>query len=162
VTLLISLVMLTILTLFAAAMIRLSSTNMLIAGNMAVQHSLRDVVQRAIEADLSSTSFYSDAVGGHGCWTGGAHSAVYGATTPNPCFAGANTNGYTVTMTKPICLTQQVAPGNGALVTDAVNGLMETFWEVSATGYDSATGTSVTLTQGARVIVSGNTNCTNS
>lgn len=140
VTLLISLIMLTVLTLFAAAMIRLSSTNMLIAGNMAIQHALRDAVQQAIESDLNATTFYTDAGGGTGWWASSAatHTGTY--------------NGYTVTLNKPVCLKYQPAAGYSALNTNG-NGIEDTYWEVTATGTDTLSGASVTLTQGVKVTV---------
>lgn len=152
ITLLISLIMLTVLTLFASAMIRLSSTNVLIAGNMAVQHSLRDAVQQAIESDLNSTTFYTDAVLGHetagGWWDGTTtHTGTY--------------NGYTVTLNKPVCLKYQPAAGNSALTgsNNNIGGSEDTYWEVTATGTDVLTGTSVSLTQGVKITTpAGNCN----
>ena len=149
VTLLISLIMLTVLTLFASAMIRLSSTNMLIAGNMAVQHALRDAVQQAIETDINSSSFYNDVANGTGCWAGNNTTGVIGTSNPVPCFPNSTTNGYTITLSKPVCLKYQPAAGYSAL--SSATALDDTYWEVSATGTDTLTGATVTLYQGIKI-----------
>lgn len=150
VTLLIALVMLTILTVFVAAMIRLSSTNVLIAGNMAVQRALRDTVQQAIETDLNSTTFYSDAANGTGWWAGSATQHTIGT-------ADGGSNGYTVVVNKPHCLESQAAAGYSAL--SSTTALEDTYWEVTATGTDPTSGASVTLTQGVKITLPTG-NCT--
>ena len=166
VTLLISLIMLTILTLFVSAMIRLSSTNVLIAGNMAIQHALRDAVQQAIETDLNSTAFFTDAANGTGCWDSTATSSAlgtYNTVGTNSCFVNSGTNGYTIRLYKPVCLKWQPAAGYSALQTATGQGnttLADTYWEVSATGTDTLTGATVTLTQGVKTTTSPG-NCNN-
>lgn len=139
VTLLISLIMLTILTLFAAAMIRLSSTNMLIAGNMAIQHALRDSVQQAIETDLNSATFMSDVYNKSNEWANGK-------TTWD-----ASANGYKITLYKPQCLKSEPMPGGSAAFKYNNTNDFLNFWEVTAAGVDMASGASVTLTQGVKI-----------
>ena len=147
VTLLISLIMLTILTLFVSAMIRLSSTNMLIAGNMAIQHALRDSVQQAIETDLNSTTFFSDVANKTGNWPAGTNSIT------------ETINGYTVVLNKPFCLKSQPAAGYSAL--QSQTGLEDSYWMVSATGTDGVSGATVAITQGVKITVPvGNCNNT--
>ena len=147
VTLLISLIMLSMLTVFAVAMIRLSSSSMLIAGNMAVQRQLTDSVQQAIETELNSPNFVNDAVNKTGIWAAG----VTSYSEPS-----AQYNGYTITLTRPTCLTEQQAPGWAA--TEAAITLKDTYWEVTATGTDPLSGASVSLTQGIRITLPAN-NC---
>ena len=150
VTLLISLIMLTMLTVFAAAMIRLSSSNMLIAGNMAVQHALRDTLQQAIETDLNSAGFFNDVVNSTGPWAGGA--TTYAENK-------ASYNNYSITLHIPVCLKAQPAAGYSAL--SSATGLEDTYWEVQADGSDPATGASLSLVQGIKITLPvGNCNGT--
>lgn len=147
VTLLISLIMLVVLTLFAVSMIRLSNTNVLIVGNLQTQRALEAVANQAIETDLNSANFYNDQINGTGCWASSAASAVVGSST---CFSGANTNGYTVTLYKPKCLYTQKSTGYSAISTVAPD---DDFFEVTAVATDPTTGTQATVTvvQGIKV-----------
>ena len=145
VTLLISLIMLVVLTLFAAAMIRLSNTNVVVVGNMQSQRALEAVAQQAIETDLYTASFYFDQINGTGCWASSATSATFGSST---CFSGAGTNGYTVTLNKPKCIYTQKSAGYSAISNVAPD---DDFFEVEATSTDPLTGASVDVVQGVKV-----------
>lgn len=147
VTLLISLIMLLVLTLFAVSMIRLSNTNAMIVGNLQVQQALESAANQAIETDLNSANFYNDQINGTGCWAGGAASAVVGTGS---CFNGASMNGYTVTLYKPKCLYTQKSTGYSAISNVAPD---DDFFEVTAVATDPLTNTQATVTvvQGVKV-----------
>lgn len=155
VTLLISLIMLVILTLFAVSMIRLSNTNVMVVGNLQIQHDLEAVATQAIETDLNSASFYNDAINGTGCWSGGAASATFGQ---GGCFDGADMNGYSVTLYKPQCLYTQKSTGYSAISNVAPD---DDFFEVTAVATDPITNTqaTVTIVQGVKVTLPTG-NCT--
>ncbi|MGE5626308.1 MAG: hypothetical protein ACM3ZT_12255 [Bacillota bacterium] len=136
VTLLISLIMLLVLTLFAVAMIRLSNTNVVVVGNMQSQRALEAVAQQAIETDLNSANFYNDQINGTGPWAGGA-------TTSN-----STINGYTVTLNKPQCLYTQKSAGYSAISNVAPD---DDFFEVEATATDPVTGATTDVVQGVKV-----------
>lgn len=145
VTLLISLIMLVVLTLFATAMIRLSNTNVVVVGNMQAQRALEAVAQQAIETDMNSASFYNDQINGTGCWASGATSATFGSSA---CFNGASTYGYTITLNKPKCVYTQKSAGYSAISNVAPD---DDFFEVEATSTDPVTGASVDVLQGVKV-----------
>lgn len=144
-TLLISLIMLVVLTLFAVAMIRLSNTNVVVVGNMQAQHQLEAVAQQAIETDLNSASYYDDQIAGTGCWAGGATTNTVGSAN---CFNGANTNGYTVTLNKPKCMYTQKSTGYSAISNVAPD---DDFFESEATATDPVTGATTDVVQGVKV-----------
>ena len=147
VTLLISLIMLMVLTLFAVAMIRLSNTNVLVVGNMQTERALEAQAQQAIETDMNSASFYNDQINGTGCWASSATSATVGSVN---CFSGTNTNGYTVTLTKPQCIYTTKSAGYSAISNVAPD---DDYFEVTATAVDPSdtnAGT-VTVVQGVKV-----------
>jgi Tfp pilus assembly protein PilX len=144
-TLVVSLIMLTITTLLALSMMRLSSTNMRVVGNMQTQQALVASAQQAIEGLIGSSSFYNDQINGTGPWAGGQTTYAVAQTI----------NGYTVTLNKPKCLSQVMAQG-----TSAVSGLVpqDTYWEVEAIASDSVSGASADVIQGVKVTLP-NGNC---
>lgn len=145
VTLLISLIMLLVLTLFAVSMIRLSNTDVVVVGNMQSQRALEAVAQQAIETDLNSAAFYNDQINGTGCWASSATSATFGSSS---CFSGASTNGYTVTLDKPKCIYTQKSTGYSAISNVAPD---DDFFEVEATATDPLTGATTDVVQGVKV-----------
>jgi len=145
ITLLISLIMLVILTLFAVAMIRLSNTNVIVVGNMQSQHALEAAAQQAIETELNSASYYNDQIAGTGCWASSATSATFGSST---CFSGATLNGYTVKLYKPKCLYTQKSAGYSAISNVAPD---DDFFESEATATDPVTGATTDVVQGVKV-----------
>lgn len=149
VTLLISLIMLMVLTLFAVAMIRLSNTNVVVVGNMQTQRALESVAQQAIETDMNSASFYNDQINETGCWAGGVANNTVGTAN---CFPTADMNGYTVTLEKPKCVYTQKAAGYSAISNVAPD---DDFFEVSATATDpiDPNNSTATVMQGVRVIL---------
>jgi len=135
-TLLIVLIMLVMITLFAVSMIRLSSTNLKVVGNMQAQRALEASAQQAIENGISTYAFFSDAANNTGQWPGGT------ASVPKAV------NGYSITMYRPACVNSVTAK-NYSLTSNIAPE--DTNWEVSAGSTDSVTGAQVNLSQGVRM-----------
>jgi len=135
-TLLIVLIMLVMITLFVVSMIRLSSTNLKVVGNMQAQRALEASAQQAIENGISTYAFFSDAVNNTGQWPGGTPSAPKAV------------NGYSITMYRPACVNSVTAK-NYSLTSNIAPE--DTNWEVSAGSTDSVTGAQINLSQGVRM-----------
>jgi len=138
ITLLISLIMLVVLTLFATAMIRLSNTNVVVVGNMQSQRLLEAVAQQAIEAELNSASYYNDQIFGKGDW---ANSATE---------ADKYINNYKVKLQRPKCIFTQKALGYAEELNVAPD---EDFFESEAIATDPVTGATTDVVQGVSVIL---------
>lgn len=136
VTLLVVLVMLVMITLFVLSMVRLSSTNLRVIGNMQAQRALESSAQQAIETDISTSSFFEDTATNTGLWTGGVASV------------NLVVNGYTVTVNRPACILSGPATGYSA-----ISGITpeDTNWEVAASSSDSLTGAQMSIVQGVRI-----------
>lgn len=140
-TLLISLIMLVVLTLFAVSGFNLSSINLKIAGNFQEQKRIEAAAQQAIEAVISSPSAFSLAPAaqtvcvngiGAGC-TGGTNVAV---SAPQCNYAVAS-KGYTKQL--------------GALTPE------DTYWEIRAAAADAVSGANAAVVQGVRIrLLAGN------
>ncbi|MBI4291463.1 MAG: hypothetical protein HY661_08300 [Betaproteobacteria bacterium] len=135
-TLLVVLVMLVMITLFVVSMVRLSSTNLKVVGNMQAQRQLEASAQQTVEEKVSTVTFFNDAVGNTGSWPAGTTSIT------------ASVNSYTVTIDRPTCVFSQVAEGYSA--TSAISP-EDNNWEVKATATDPLTGAAVELMQGLKM-----------
>jgi len=135
-TLLIVLIMLVMITLFVVSMIRLSSTNLKVVGNMQAQRALEASAQQAIENSISTYAFFSDAANNTGQWPAGTPSVPKAV------------NGYPITMYRPACVSSKIAT-NYTLTTNIAPE--DTDWEISAGATDSVTGAQVNLSQGVRM-----------
>jgi len=137
-TLLIVLIMLVMITLFVVSMIRLSSTNLKVVGNMQAQRALEASAQQAIENSISTYAFFSDAANNAGQWPAGNNFLL-----PAPVV-----NGYAIQISRPTCVNSAPAQGN----TLKANLIPEdTNWEISASSTDSVTGAQINLSQGVRM-----------
>jgi Tfp pilus assembly protein PilX len=125
-TLLVSLIMLVILTLFVIAAINMSSVNLKIVGNVQTQKKLEADIQQAIEQVLSQGANFS----------------------LTPVQQTVTVNGTAVTIFAPTCKKAVVASGYSA-VTGPVPE--DSNWEVVATHTDAATGAKATLRQGIKI-----------
>ena len=136
VTLLVVLVMLVMITLFVLSMVRLSSTNLKVIGNMQAQRALESSAQQAIETDISASSFFEDTATNTGLWTGGVASV------------NVVVNGYTVMVNRPACIYSAPATGYSA-----ISGISpeDTNWEVGASSSDSLTGAQMSIVQGVKI-----------
>lgn len=137
-TLLVSLIMLVVLTLFAVAGFNLSSVNLKIAGNFQMQKTMEAAAQEAIEQVLSSSAYFG---GGSQTFTVGTYNVTVtgpaGGTTGPKCNYSVTAKGYT----KKI----------GELTPE------DTDWELKAFVSDATSGARATIVQGVRLrLLSGN------
>lgn len=139
-TLLISLIMLVILTLFAVSAINLSSVNLKIVGNMQAQKQMEAAGDQAIQQVIGSVTFFNDAINNTGDWPAGT-TQITVPVNPGPDVVN-------VTLARPNCVDSAVAPGYSAL--SAVSP-EDNIYEVQATATDPVTNASVTVVQGIKI-----------
>lgn len=125
-TLLVSLIMLVVLTLFAVAGFNLSSVNLKISGNFQQQRLIEGSVQQAIEQVISAATAFTVPV---------AQTIVV--------------NGISVAVTIPVCYHSAVA--NGYEINLPAAAPEDDVWELRGSGADALTGAQAVLTQGVRV-----------
>ena len=141
-TLLVTLIMLVVLTLFAVTAFNLSSVNLKIVGNFQQQKETDATVQQALAQVLSTVAaFESPAV---------INLCIPGGTTP-PCAASQ----HNVTVDRPRCNYTTAARGYtkvlGQLTPEDTN------WDVRASYTDTATNAKAAIVQGVSVrMLSGN------
>ena len=141
-TLLVTLIMLVVLTLFAVTAFNLSSVNLKIVGNFQQQKEADATVQQALAQVLSTISaFESPAV---------INLCIPGGTTP-PCAASQ----HNVTIDRPRCNYTTAARGYtkvlGQLTPEDTN------WDVRASYTDTVTNAKAAIVQGVSVrMLSGN------
>ena len=128
-TLIVTLIILVMMTLFGVASSQLASTNLRIAGNVQGKKIAEAAAQQAIETVLSSQSYFTSLV---------AHSfSIAGLTVetaPPSCLALATVGGYFMTSSTQTSM----APVN-------------TRWDVKAATSDPVTGAAVVMHQGVAV-----------
>jgi Tfp pilus assembly protein PilX len=141
-TLLVTLIMLVVLTLFAVTAFNLSSVNLKIVGNFQQQKETDATVQQALAQVLSTiAAFESPAV---------INLCIPGGTTP-PCAASQ----HNVTIDRPRCNYTTAARGYtkvlGQLTPEDTN------WDVRASYTDTVTNAKAAIVQGVSVrMLSGN------
>jgi Tfp pilus assembly protein PilX len=125
-TLLVSLIMLVVLTLFVVSAIGMSNVNLKIVGNAQSQRTLENNAQQAIEQLLSTGS----------------------AFTITPSGQTVSVNGTDVTVYAPACAKSVTAPGY-----DLTQGPVpeDNHWEIVANVEDGLTGGEVTVRQGVKI-----------
>lgn len=141
-TLLVTLIMLVVLTLFAVTAFNLSSVNLKIVGNFQSQKEADSTVQQALMFALSGISMFETPAAANVC--------VPGGTTP-PCAA----NQQEVVIDRPRCNYTTAARGYtkrlGELTPEDTN------WDVRASFTDPVTNAKVAMVQGVAVrMLSGN------
>jgi Tfp pilus assembly protein PilX len=134
-TLLVSLIMLVVITMFAVTGINLSSVNLRIVGNAQIQRILESAVQEAIEQEVTNPTLFS-------------MTAV--AMT-------ANINGVDVTVSAPGCKFYTVAEGYTRTHENIAPEF--TYWDFNATATDGLSGANVTINQGVKIPLPAG-NCT--
>ena len=134
-TLLISLIMLVVLTLFAVAGFNLSSVNLRISGNFQSQRGLEAVIQQALNQVLSTSTAFSLTPTAQTICVNGA--------------VGTCAGGYNVSVTTPVCNYFRVASGYGKDVEALAPE--DTDWEIRATATDALTSATARLTQGIAI-----------
>lgn len=131
-TLIVSLIMLVVLTMFAVSAINLSSVNLKIVGNMQAQQAMEMAAQNAIEQQLSSPAYYT---------------TMIAART-------VNASGFNVNLGAATCIRN--VPATGYSATSGISP-EDNDWEIVATVSDPLTGANLTLHQGVRIrMLAGN------
>lgn len=131
-TLIVSLIMLMVLTLFAVSAINLSSINLRIVGNMQAQKNMELVAQDAIERVLNSAAYFG----------------------PTAVAQSFSIQGFDVDVTAPACVRS--VPATGYSATSGISP-EDNDWELIATVEDGLTGAALNLHQGVRIrMLAGN------
>ena len=131
-TLIVSLVMLVVMTLFALSAINLSSMNLKVVGNMQAQRLMEMAAQDAIERMVSSPTYFS----------------------LTPTSQNFTISGLTVSVSAPACVRSSAATGYSA-----TSGISpeDNDWEFIASVTDGLTGAGLSLHQGVRIrMLAGN------
>ena len=137
ITLLVSLVMLVMITLFVVSMIRLSNSNLRVVGNMQSQRTMEANAQQAIEQKISTVTFFNDAVNSTGEFASSSTTAVT-----------VTVNGFDVSVKKPVCVGTQTVEGYDLSDAQAPE---DDVYEIQATASDSVTGAAIEVVQGVRI-----------
>ena len=132
-TLLISLIMLVVLTLFAVAGFNLSSVNLKISGNFQQQRFVEASVMQAIEQVVSDKALFYSPLGQTIVVNGISVTVAAAGGYHNPVTDGYESN------TDP--------------ATGSPNGPQDTVWEVQGNGTDPLTGARAAVTQGLQVVM---------
>ena len=154
-TLIITLIMLIVITLFVVSMVRLNSTNTAIISNMRAQKSVESEAQQQIEIAVNQYTFFSDVINGSGSWSSSSTTYLTAAdlwTGYKP--TGATSGGAPamqstdVKIYRPQCTYFQTATGYSALSGVAPQ---DTFWDMQVIANDSSTGASAEIHQGIQI-----------
>jgi hypothetical protein len=132
-TLLVTLVMLVVITLLGIAAIRMSSSSLLIVGNMQAKRYVEDWGLQAIEQVLNSIAPFN------------SPAAPVQVTKPD---GSALPAGVEITVSDRTCLFAAPAAGYSAVFSLAPE---DNVWEFQVTVNDSFTGARSTMVQGARI-----------
>lgn len=140
VTLIITLVMLVMLTLFALSAIRLANINLRIVGNYQWQKEMEVLVDSAIEQMASAATNFEGAPADRDICRDGRLAATGACTLTNPKVG---------TVGAPRCQSSRIAPGYtkkaGEIPPD------DNAWVITATAEDAWSGARVTITRGLTV-----------
>jgi len=139
-TLVVSLIMLVVITLFVLSAIRLSTANLRTVGNMQTRSEAAAASQRVIEDLMSSTAAFT------------APAAVAPSVTVN-----VNKTDYTVAVATPVCVKTEPVTGNSYDNTGLA--LQDTYWDLQTTATNDKSGASVTTHQGVKVRLNASATC---
>ncbi len=140
ITLLVTLIMLVVLTLFAVTAFNLSNVNLKIVGNFQQLKSIESVVQQGIEQLMSTVSIFNSPAAADLCVNG---------------TGGGCTGGYLVHIDKPKCNYTTTAKGYTKKIGELTP--QDTNWDVRASYTDSFSKASVVIVQGVAVrMLAGN------
>lgn len=142
VTLIITLVMLVMLTLFAVSAIRLANVNLRIVGNYQWQKEMESLTDSAIEQVASAAANFGLTPADQDiCKDGRVVATGSCSLLLNPKIGS---------LRAPRCLSSQVATGYTGNIDDPLTP-MDNSWEITATATDSWSGAKVTITRGFSV-----------
>jgi Tfp pilus assembly protein PilX len=125
-TLLVSLIMLVVITMFAVTGINLTSVNLRIVGNAQILRKLEAAVQEAIEQEITNPAAFSAAA----------------------VLMTATIDGFNVTVSVPGCKFYTVAAGYSRTQDIAPEF---TYWDFQADATDALSGAKATIHQGAKL-----------
>ncbi len=153
-TLLVSLIMLMVITLFVISMVRLSSSNIAAVANMQSQKVVETEAQQAVEIAVGKFNFFDDVISNSGAganaWASNATTISYATLWTNykPTGAGTTapaTQSSAITISRPQCVYYEPSTGYSALSGVAPQ---DTYWDVQVVATDSFTGASTEMHQG--------------
>lgn len=151
-TLMVVLVMLIMVTLFVVSMVRLSTTNAVIVGNMQAQKLVETEAVQATEVALNNYDFFNDALNNQDAWASNATSISYATLWSNYKPTGATsttpTTTSTITVARPQCL--YAAPSSGYSALSNVSP-QDTNWDFQVNATDSISGATVEMHQGVKM-----------
>jgi Tfp pilus assembly protein PilX len=145
-TLVISLVMLVILTLFVVSGIRIANINLRITGNYQWQKAMEALTDQAIEQVVTTSSSFDDSAVQAGTATDKVVCADGTVGASGVCTV---TNSQVGTVQTPRCLSTKVATGYSKKI-DALSP-DDNDWLIKATATDSVSGAKVTIYRGVTV-----------
>ena len=129
-TLIVSLVMLIMLTMFAISTMNLSNSNLKVVGNQQALRAVEAAAQQALERVVSGSAIFSA-----------------------PAAQTFIIDGFTVAVTAPVCIRSQIASGSGAGLSGV--GLIPEMnvFEVQASTTDSFSGATASVVQGVDLMM---------
>lgn len=166
-TLMISLVMLVLLTLFAISAINLSTTNLNIVGNMQARMEAQAAGKQAIEQVISSAANFTTPISQDidvDINNDGASDYTASVLKPS-CFSSKSLTNAELNLADPKdknCVSSVQDPGTGVYIANAASAQSWCYnqkWEVTATVTDNRTGAQVRQHQGAALRVPAGTAC---
>jgi Tfp pilus assembly protein PilX len=167
-TLLVSLIMLVLMTMFMVTNFKMGNSSLQMVGNMQARTQAMNAAQSAIEETISTTQFTTSPATALRSPCAGANTRCYGVN-------GSTGSDITVTLTPaPVCISSQAIPNSSLNLTNAndagcVTGVTQSFgiansvtgaslcadttWQVSAVAVDGVTKSSASVVQGVTVRV---------
>ena len=127
-TLIVSLVMLIMLTMFAISTMNLSNSNLKVVGNQQALRAVEAAAQQALERVVSGSAIFSA-----------------------PAAQTFTIDGFTVAVTAPVCIRAQISTGGGI----GIGGLIPemNLFEVRASTTDSFSGATASAVQGVDLMM---------
>ena len=127
-TLIVSLVMLIMLTMFAISTMNLSNSNLKVVGNQQALRAVEAAAQQALEQVVSGSAIFSA-----------------------PAAQTFTIDGFTVAVTSPVCIRAQISTGSGI----GIGGLIPemNLFEVRASTTDSFSGATASAVQGVDLVM---------
>jgi Tfp pilus assembly protein PilX len=151
-TLLVVLIMLVMITLFVVSMVRLSSINAVVVGNMQAQKVVDTEANQALEIAVNKFEFFNDAINNQNSWASNAttisYSTLWSAYTPTGASATTPSSLSTITIHRPQCLYAAPASGYSALSTVSPQ---DTNWDVQVDAADSVSSATTEMHQGLKM-----------
>ncbi len=179
-TLLVTMIMLIVITMFVVSTVKLGNTNATIVANMRAQKSVDSEAQQQIEIALNKYQFFDDVIQaalsttstGYTLWNGAPTNSDSSSTSYGQSYltsstlwsnympTGASTapaaQSTTLRVYRPQCMYYQPATGYSALSGVAPQ---DTFWDMQATASDTKTGATSEVHQGVQMrLPAGNCN----